>query len=447
MKSIQEYGTWKSPITTAMITQEVLAFEDLAVDVQLGRLYHTVKRPSDTRLVIVATETKRDAIGEKYHARSVINGYGGRPMAVKGGDIYFTNIPDFRIYKASSGICEAISPAKPEWHFGDLEVHPTQDLVVCVREDLTDPSPGAVQTTLVALNTTDGSVTTIAAGWDFYADPVFSPDGKRLAYTRWNHPDSAFHSMQLVVANVVSSEQGLSLTHEVVVAGEPGKSVAQQPQWLTNDELMFVYDISGWGQPWRYKVGRSARPILASPVEEDFSEAHWFHGTSTYAVLSPTLAICSALAGGFAKLYVVEIERGSLHQLDNPYPALKQARALDTTSAVFVGSKADEAAAIVRLTLVPAPDGAWSATFDVVAPSTAIDLPKGFVPEPQGLQLSDDEGRPLHAIYFPPASPDFRGPPGDKPPAVVSFHPGPNYRPTPGFDWVRLLYTSRGWAW
>ncbi|GJE92806.1 hypothetical protein PsYK624_089630 [Phanerochaete sordida] len=368
-------------------------------------------------------------------------------MAVRNNVIYFTNIPDFRIYKAVRGSCEAVSPVRPEWHFGDLDIHPSQDVIACVREDLTDPAPGAVQTTLVAANTADGTVSTLAEGWDFYADPLFSPDGSRIAYTRWNHPDSAFHSMQLVVADVVEGDNHITLANEVVVAGEPGESVAQQPQWLSNDELMFVYDVSGWGQPWRFCVGGLAHPILASPLTEDFSEAHWWHGTSTYAVLSPSFALCSALSAGFARLYLLDINRGSLHLLDNPYPALKQVRAMSDTAVVFVGSNATQGPAIIQLTVLPGADSKWSAKFEVIAPSSAIGLSEDYMPVPRALELSDDEGRPLYALYFPPTSPNFEALPGEVPPALVSFHPGPNYRPTSGFDWIRLLYTSRGWAW
>lgn len=328
-----------------------------------------------------------------------------------------------------------------------MDIHPSLDVVACVREDLTDPAPSAVQTTLVAVNTAAGTVSTIAEGWDFYADPLFSPDGSRIAYTRWNHPDSAFHSMQLVVADVVGSGNDIALANEVVVAGNPGESVAQQPQWLSEVEIIFIYDVSGWGQPWRFRVEGSAHPILPSPLAEDFSEAHWFHGISTYAVLSPTLALCSALSAGFAKLYVLNIVNGSLQELDSPYPALKQVRATSATSIVFVGSNATQRPAIIELTLLPGADGGWEAKFEVIAPSSAIGLSADYMPVPRALQLSDDEGRPLHVLYFPPTSPDFEGFPVEVPPALVSFHPGPNYRPTVGFDWVRLLYTSRGWAW
>lgn len=193
--------------------------------------------------------------------------------------------------------------AKPEWRFGDLDIHSTLVVVVCIREDYTNPSPGVFQTTLVVLDMEKRSVTTIAEGWDFYADLTFSSDSRRIAYTRWNHLDSAFHSMQLGVADVVIGNEGIALANEVVVAGEPGKSIAQQPQWLFNDDLMFTYDVSGWGQPWRFTVETSARPILQSPIAENFALVPWhFHLCSSKLKFSdlqcPYRGSCKAMRLG-----------------------------------------------------------------------------------------------------------------------------------------------------
>lgn len=337
---------------------------------------------------------------------------------------------------------------RQEWRFGDLTAHPTLDIVVCVREDHTHPDPEDVQTTLVAIHTKTNAVSVIVQSWDFYADPIFSPDGRRLAYTKWNHTDSAFHSMQLLCADVMQDGESISLANEIVLAGEPSKSIAQQPQWLSNDELMAIFDVSGWGQPWKFHVGGSGRPILPSPTEEDFSEAHWLHGISTYAALNSKTAICSALVQGIAKLFVLDIDTGSRQELDSPYVVVRQVRRVSESSIVFIGTRIDQGPAIIRLTLtLPSGDSGWLATFEVLSSSSTVDLPPAYIPMPQTIQAADDQGRPLHVTYFPPTSGDYKGPADEKPPAVISYHSGPNHRPLPGFDWIRLLYTSRGWAW
>lgn len=116
-----------------------------------------------------------------------------------------------------------------------------------VRENHTGPPPAAVQTTLVTvgIRSSEVRIRLIAQGWDFYSNPASSPNGKKIAYARRNHPDSAFHSLQIVVADVIESDRNIYLSIEVVVAGESGASVAQQPQWLSDEELLFLFDVSG----------------------------------------------------------------------------------------------------------------------------------------------------------------------------------------------------------
>lgn len=371
-----------------------------------------------------------------------------------------------RIYRTTSGGCTPvspgtctrtafplphidISPVSPQWRYGDLIIHPWLDFLVCVREDHTDPSPAAVQTTLVTVGIRSSEVQIIAQGWDFYSSPALSPNGKRIAYARRNHPDSAFHSLQIVVADVIESDDNISLSNEVVVAGEPGVTVAQQPQWLSDGELLFLFDVSGWGQPWLFTVGKESRPLLPKPIEEDFAEPQWFHGASSYAVLNPTTAIYSALRNGFAQIYLLDIPSGKLSKVPSPYMVVRQVRRSSDTSIVFIGSTADQGESIVELSVRTSSTASSEApfSFETLAFSDEIDFDHGFVSRPRDLRLSDSSGRVLHAHYYPPASPNYEGLPGELPPAVISYHSGPNLRPPPGFMWNRLVFTSRGWAW
>lgn len=382
---------------------------------------------------------------------------------VRDGVVFFTNLSDSRVYKAVNETCVPVSPGtcqffmnfciltvssvRPEWVYGDLSIHPSQPFLVCVREDHTNPAPTAVLTSLVSLNVGTSTVYTISEGWGFYADPIVSPNGKRLAFTRWNHPDSAFHSLQLVVSDISIRSCRLTITHEIIVAGGPVRTVAQQPQWLSDDTLIFTFDVSGWGQPWMYTVGQTPTPVLLSPLQEDFSEPHWYHGLSSYALLDGDRAVCSSVKDGFSQLHFLDIKCGTLERLPNPYVNIRQVRRLNASSVVFVGSTTDQDETIVRLTFTSSSSDGQSAHFSVLAQSNDIDLSPAFIPHPQHLLLSDKQGRDLHVLYYPPTSPHYEGVDHEKPPAVIMFHSGPNSRPTAGFDWMRAFYTSRGWAW
>ncbi|KIP04613.1 hypothetical protein PHLGIDRAFT_120548 [Phlebiopsis gigantea 11061_1 CR5-6] len=446
-KSCVPYGRWNSPITVDVIAKEVVGFGDLIVDSSSHRIYHLERRPEDARFVLVDTEKKRDVSGKDFNVRCVINAYGGRPAVAQDSSVYFTNFPDLRVYQLAGNTCKSVSPIKPEWRYGDITIHPTEPLLVCVLEDNTDPTPTGIRSSLAVINVNSCSVNMISEGWDFYADPAVSPDGKSLAFTRWNHPDSAFHSMQLVAADVILENGRLRLANETIVAGEPGHSIAQQPQWLSNNTLLFVFDVSGWGQLWTYTMGQRASPVLSEPIREDFSEAHWYHGLSSYAILNEDQVLCATLKDGSSRLYLLDIRSGALHSIPNPYVNMRQFRKISNTSAVLLGSTNDQGEVIVRLSLSTSRDGEIHPQFEVLARSNDIELAPSFIPRPRHLLLTDKRGRDLHAFLYSPTSPHSVGLPDEKPPAVISFHSGPNSRRSAGFDWMKVLYTSRGWAW
>ena len=42
---------------------------------------------------------------------------------------------------------------------------------------------------VVAINLATGAETVLATGRDFYAAPKLSPDGSKVAYVAWDHPN------------------------------------------------------------------------------------------------------------------------------------------------------------------------------------------------------------------------------------------------------------------
>lgn len=58
----------------------------------------------------------------------------------------------------------------------------------------------------------------------------------------------------------------------------------------------------------------------------------------------------------------------------------------------------------------------------------------------------DDNQLPIHAIYFPPHNPRYKGPSAAKPPLIIFSHGGPTSHTNPGLSLRIQFWTSRGFA-
>ncbi|KAJ7482688.1 alpha/beta-hydrolase [Mycena latifolia] len=438
------YGSWPSPVTPAVISDQVIAYEAVAVDPVTETVYHIERRLVEGRSVLVDSRQQKDLIQTKYNCRSVVHGYGGAPVVIRNGTVFFTNVPDLRIYKIERSDVTGVTSDTPQFRFANLSLHPSHPhLMVAIREDHTNPSSANAIDTVVSLDLKTGISKVISEGWDFYANPVFNPSGTKLAWLRWNHPDMPFRSTQLVVGDVSVAEDGhISISNEIAVAGEPRISVAQQALWIDDRSLVFLHDISGWMQPWIHALGGDTRPILNIPILGEFAEPMWGLGMSSYAILDDDHLLCAVVRKGFTSLIIVAISGGSFEELPSDFVDIKYVKCIPPNQVVFVGCKIDAGEAIVKLTR----HGGHS-VFEVLASSSKARVPDGFAARAEPLVLADSIGRDLHALFFPPTNPGFDGPPDENPPCVMRFHPGPTARMTPQFSWERILYTSRGWAW
>jgi dipeptidyl aminopeptidase/acylaminoacyl peptidase len=73
------------------------------------------------------------------------------------------------------------------------------------------------------------------------------------------------------------------------------------------------------------------------------------------------------------------------------------------------------------------------------------DLPdEAHLPVPRPVELEGPYGRVVHALVYPPTSPDAAGPTGQLPPYVVWVHGGPTGNVTALLDLEKAYFTSRG---
>src|SRR5690606_8505964 len=140
----------------------------------------------------------------------------------------------------------------------------------------------------------------------FVAHARLSPDGARLAWISWEHPQMPWDGTELHLAPLVD---GAADAGEVI-AGSTEESVLQ-PEWLDAQRLVFLSDASGWWNPWLWEDG-SARQILTA--EEEFAGPMWTLGTSWYSVLDED-RLLAAHGRAEDRLGVLRVSTGELPDL------------------------------------------------------------------------------------------------------------------------------------
>src|SRR5204862_376354 len=81
----------------------------------------------------------------------------------------------------------------------------------------------------------------LVEGHDFFSSPRLSPDGSRLAWLAWDHPNMPWNGTTLYVATV--GEDGAFTGAAEAIAGGPTESIFQ-PEWSPDGAIIFVSDRS-----------------------------------------------------------------------------------------------------------------------------------------------------------------------------------------------------------
>ncbi|KAL0948371.1 hypothetical protein HGRIS_010953 [Hohenbuehelia grisea] len=463
------YGTWSSPITTDAIVEGADPVSDLIVDPLTQTLYHFETRPSEGgRGVLVETLAKKDVVGREWNVRTGVQEYGGGSAVVYGGIACFSNYTDARVYKVDTSARDskpqAVTPDSNELHrFADFDVHPANPrFVAAVKEDHSnDPdgeTPSKVITTLCIIDTQKGTTAPLVTGADFYNSPRFSPDGNRVAWVQWDFPDMPFDGSQLYVADVAVKDDVVSLNNTTYVAGEASKVPISYPVWFSNEELLFISDVSGYQNPWIYAAGK-AHPVFSKPVDEEFGGPAWQMGVRPYAVVdqSGKRVVFNAFKDSRNILYLADLESGAEPvELESPYVAISTIAGLrqgnSTAQIAFSSPTIDQGSSIIICELAFSTSS--TPVYTSLQPAERLrpsHFPTSIIskPQPITLRLDSPSHRALYVIYYPPTNPDYSGTSiaGEKPPCVINVHGGPTGVTKQGLDWRKQFFTSRGWGW
>ena len=434
-KKVAPYGSWKSPITSDLIVAGSVGLSQLVVDGEA--IYWTEGRPSENGRNALVKWTADGGIEELsaagFNVRTRVHEYGGAAYAVHDDTVYFSNFVDQRLYvQYPHSEPEPLTPSEP-LRFADGRVDANRGRLICVREDHSQ-NGREPQNSLVSLNqdSQNESGTELAAGYDFYASPCLSPNGRQLAWLSWNHPNMPWDGTELWVADL--NEDGTSLTNLTLVAGGLEESVFQ-PEWSPNGELYFISDRTNWWNLYRWREGEVQS---VCPMAAEFGKPQWTFGNATFGFEQSGDIICSYTQNGRWQLARLNPETGDLNDIETPFTAVSNLR-VSNGAAVFIGGSAMRPNAIVRLDL-------QSNKAQVLRQSTNLTIDTAYLSVPESIEFPTENGLTAYAIYYPPQNRDFVAPDGEAPPLLVLSHGGPTSAAQTTLNLGTQYWTSRGFA-
>ena len=435
MPTIGPYGSWASPIGADMLATAQVVPNQLAAE--NGTVYWDELRPGEGGRYVLLSANHGELLEwtpPGFDVRTRVHEYGGGAFWVHSGTAYFCNFGDQRIYRQDSPDAEpepiTEPPPRPaSVRYADGEVTPDGKWILCVRET---HSEAEVTNEVVAVaNDGSGVQNVLATGADFYSFPRLSPDGSRLAYTAWDHPNMPWDGTRLLV---VHFDDGLAGGEARPVAGGEDESI-YQPAWDPGGILHFVSDRTNW---WNIYAERDGETACLCAIEAEFGSPQWVFNGSNYDFLDDGRIVTVWSSEGIDHIGV--LEDGELTEIETPFTTFRypQVRAEGNMVAVKAGGPT-EAAGVRLISIDPA-------GIQTVRRGASPDIDRGYVSEAIPIEFPTDGGLTAHALFYRPKNEGFEAPEGELPPLLVKSHGGPTSQVSPQLDLEIQFATSRGFA-
>jgi dipeptidyl aminopeptidase/acylaminoacyl peptidase len=455
---VTPFGSWESPITAGLIVAGSVSLGGVRCDGD--DVYWLEGRPAERgRIVLVRRMPDgrtADVTPPGFNTRTRVHEYGGGAALVADGAVYFASFADQRLYRLDlrPGGARAPAPLTPDTpggalRYADLILDRQRGRLICVREDHTTNATiangGEPANTLVAVGTLGQSLPdggcVLVSGDDFYAAPRLSPDGRRLAWLTWNHPNMPWDGCELWLGDL--HDDGEVANHRLI-AGGPAESIFQ-PEWSPDGVLHFVSDRTGWWNLYRWhdgspggRDGRDGQVEALTEQEGELGLPQWQLGMSTYAFVEGGQIVCCYQRAGSARLALLDPATRRLQDLAQPFTTISSVHAAGS-HVVFVGASPAESPCVARLDL-------GTRRVEVLRRSSDVVVDPACISVAQPIEFPTEGGLTAHGFYYPPRNPGYIAPPGERPPLLVKSHGGPTSATSSALSLHTQFWTSRGIA-
>lgn len=429
----QQYGLWHSPISPISLARGI-SFTDVAWDAGGALVWREGRSDRGVLVIQPADGSAARDLNSESNVRARV-GYGGGDFWVDRGTVYFAEAESGRLVRQplEAGLPQPLTPA-----FGAAagpRVSPDGRWVAFVHsyEDQD----------VLALVDSAGLhwPARLLVGKDFYAQPAWHPDSRRLAVISWSHPNMPWDGTTLSLVDLQISDTGLpTVRDEQVIAGGNEISI-YQPEFSPNGRwLAYASDESGWWQLYLYDLQTgAAHQVTNAPAEH--GRPIWVQGVRSFS-FSPdsTKLFYTRNQDGLQSLWALEIGSGTNQPLpvEAGYTHFEQLTVGPQGKLAVIASGGTIP---IRVVIVDPETG----TVRIVRRSISEHLPASTYSAPERISWPGMDGLDVYGLYYAPHSESFEG--SGSPPLVINIHGGPTSQRVASFDLSAQFFTSRGYAY
>lgn len=450
-RQIRQFGTWSSPISPRSLAG-TLRLDDVQWDG--ATLVWLEGRGAQGVLVAQSGVDAPCDLTADLSVRARV-GYGGGDFTVAGGQVYFAG-PGGRLYKQAfaGGSAHAITPG-----FGEAaapRVSPDGKWLAFVHT--------YERNDVLALVDTDGRTwpRQIASGTDFVMQPAWHPQGVRLAYIAWNHPQMPWDGTELRLLTFEMNRDEPLVSATETIAGSTTVAIFQPEFSPDGRYLSYVSDETGWNQLYLYDLANRTHRQLTTD-EADHGAPAWVQGVRTYGWSGDSRSLVYIKnVQGFEELRRYDLRNGQSSRVKGleDYTDLAQ---------VAISSDENLVAVIASATRIPprivsvafgepglpprlASDPAEPPSIQVIVDegarihrrAAAENTPPAQLAEGQPVNWTGHDGETVYGLYYAPASDQFTG--TGAPPLIVHVHGGPTSQARAGYSAAAQFFATRGYA-
>jgi len=470
---IAPYGAWASPITSTAIVAGSLRLSETQYDGE--DLYWLEGRPSEGGRQVLVKRDKDGKISDVsprgFNVRSLVNEYGGAPYLVRERKVFCCNFSDQVVYQLNTDPNAPVDERRieltpeGEYYYADFEYDKDRNRLLCICEDHSDPTKQALTTIKsiqlpVAGKRFKVKIQTIVSGNDFYSNARISPDGTRLAWISWDHPNMPWDGSALWIAQF---DEAGGIVNQRKVAGGDDESVVQ-PVWTPQGDLLFISDRSGW---WNIYLltnpEKSYNPVALYEKDADFATPPWVFGIRNYCFIDQLTVACSFFDDGVWRCALIKTNQTwktrTIHAININASEISYLSSNGKQLAMIAGSQTQYAAITVLdspalATAKPTTSSAATSSsggashegVTIVRRASSVEVDRGYISQAVPVDFPAERSYVSHAYFYPPTNKDYRAPDGELPPLIVKVHGGPTAAASSVFNLGVQHWTSRGFA-